>query len=87
MNGRSKDLPYTVTVINQYAARMVREEVIAAMSTKMPEFFKEENKQGSRILDKSEKLATEREEIYIKSVCNEYELPLFEVLSDVNTFE
>jgi hypothetical protein len=55
MNGRSKDLSYTVTVINQYAARMVREEVIAAMSTKMPEFFKEENKQGSRILDKSEK--------------------------------
>ena len=44
MNGRNKDLSYTVTVINQYAGRMVREEVVAAMSKMMPEFFKEENK-------------------------------------------
>jgi hypothetical protein len=44
---------------------MVREDVIAAMSTKMPEFFKEETRQGRRILDKAEKLATEREEHYI----------------------
>lgn len=65
MCGRSKDLPYTVTVINQYAARMVREDVISAMSTKMPEFFKDENKQGRRILDKAEKLANEREDQYI----------------------
>jgi hypothetical protein len=44
---------------------MVREEVIQAMSIKMPEFFKDETKQGRRILDKAEKLATEREEQYI----------------------
>lgn len=87
MCGRNKDLPYTVTVINQYAARMVREDVISAMATKMPEFFKDENKQGRRILDKAEKLATEREDQYIQSVCNEYELPLFDVPTDVNTFE
>ena len=44
---------------------MVREDVISAMSTKMPEFFKDESKQGRRILDKAEKLATEREDQYI----------------------
>ena len=44
---------------------MVREDVISAMATKMPEFFKDENKQGRRILDKAEKLATEREDQYI----------------------
>jgi len=66
---------------------MVREDIISAMSHKMPEFFKDETKQGRRILDKSEKLATEREEHYIQSVCSEYELPLFDVPTDVNTFE
>jgi len=44
MNGKSKELSYTVTVINQYAGRVVREEVVAAMTKQMPEFFKEENK-------------------------------------------
>ena len=71
MCGRSKDLPYTVTVINQYAARMVREDVISAMSTKMPEFFKDESKQGRRILDKAEKLATERGRLQLALLKNQ----------------
>jgi hypothetical protein len=66
---------------------MVREEVVAAMAKMMPEFFKEENKQGRRILDKAEKLSIEREDKYIASVCSEYELPLFDLPTDVNTFE
>lgn len=87
MNGRSKELNFTVTVINQYAGRMVREEVVAAMAKAMPEFFKDEHGQGRRILDKAEKLSIEREEKYIESVCSEYDLPLFDLPTDVNTFE
>ena len=53
----------------------------------MPEFFKDEAKHGRRILERAEKLATEREEQYIASVCSEYELPLFDIPIDINTFE
>lgn len=87
LNGRIAAIPYTVTVINSYAARVVREELVSVMTVRMPEFFKEENKQGKRILDRAEKNAKLREDQYIKSVCNEYELPLFEVPSDVYTYE
>lgn len=44
LNGRIAAIPYTVTVINSYAARVVREELVSIMTVKMPEFFKEENK-------------------------------------------
>jgi hypothetical protein len=66
---------------------MIRDDVVAAMGTKIPDFFKDETKNGRQILDKAEKLATDREEQYIKSVCSEYELPLFDVPTDANTFE
>ena len=53
----------------------------------MPEYFKEENRQGRRILAQAEKRAQEREDGYIAKVCSEYEHPLFEVPIDVYAFE
>jgi hypothetical protein len=53
MNGRINSLPYSIPVINQYAARSVREDVLNFMAKALPEFFKED-KHMEKILKKAE---------------------------------
>lgn len=43
MNGRQPSLPYTVPVINQMAAKAVREDFVNQMVKMIPDFFKEES--------------------------------------------
>lgn len=50
MNGRHKDLGYTVAVINCYAASAVREDIVHCMAKSLPDFFRDESHQ-SKILN------------------------------------
>ena len=42
VNGRNSKLPYTVTVLNQYASKCFREDFLFAMAKPLPEVFKDE---------------------------------------------
>mgnify|MGYP000857261321 CR=1 FL=1 len=61
MNGRTNQLPYTVTVLNRYASSVVREEFVLAMAKPLPDLFKGENDLSKSILDAAEKLYLDNE--------------------------
>lgn len=86
MNGRLNSLPYTVPIINQYAGRAVREDFLAHMSSKVPDFVKEGD-DVKQLLQLAEKMAVEREERYIVERCSEYDMPLFDVPTDANLYD
>lgn len=79
MNGRISALPYTVVIINQNAARCVREDFVNAMVKSIPDYFKEDTKNGKKILVRAEHLYAEQEEAYIAAKCSTYELPYFDI--------
>ena len=86
MNGRINSLPYSIPLINQYAARSVREDILNFMAKALPEFFKED-KHMEKILKKAEQLYSMREEIYTSNRCSDYDLPLFDIPIDSNKYD
>jgi hypothetical protein len=63
MNGRVASLPYTVPVVNQYAARAVREDFLNTLSKAVPDFLKDSKVQHYKeVLSFAEKMCVEREE-------------------------
>jgi hypothetical protein len=66
MNGRAQALPYQVPVINQIAARHVREDFVHFMVKHVPDFFKDEGHPNiKKILSHSDKQCMEREDAFI----------------------
>lgn len=45
----------------------------------VPEFFKEDSKNGKKILIRADHLYAEREEAYLGDKCSQYDLPYFDV--------
>ena len=45
----------------------------------VPEFFKEDSKNGKKILIRADHLYAEREETYLGDKCSQYDLPYFDV--------
>lgn len=80
MNGRVSNLPYTVSIINQKAARVCREDFVNAMAKLCPEFFKDETKPGKQILHRAEERSEAAEERYLGEKCSTYDLPYFDIL-------
>ncbi len=79
MNGRTGNLPYNVIVINQNASRVWREDFVVAMAKVIPDFFKEDSKNGRKIIVRSDHLCQEREESFLAEKCSQYDLPYFEI--------
>jgi hypothetical protein len=88
MNGRHTNLPYKVPIINQIAAKNVREDFISHIMKHVPDFFKDEGAiNGKKILNLADKKNAEREEAYIAEHCNQFELPLFDVPTNSHAFD
>jgi len=89
MNGRQAQLPYQVPIINQLAARHVRDDFANAMSKHLPEFFKTDDgpKELKKILAHADRKSLEREEAFIADNCSEFEVPLFDIPTDVHSYE
>jgi hypothetical protein len=64
MNGRHKDLQYSVAVINCYAASAVREDIVHCMAKTLPDFFRDESHQ-SKILNNAAYFCSKQEDEFI----------------------
>lgn len=87
MNGRVAQLPYTVVILNQQAAKVLREDLVNAMVKLIPGFFSEESRNAKKILNKAESFYLEMEQAYIDGKCSAYELPCFEIPTDASLYE
>jgi len=68
-----------VSVINQQAARVCREDILNSMAKTVPEFFKDDTKHQKQILARSEAMCLEKEEAFLESKCSTYDFPNFEI--------
>lgn len=80
MNGRVQNLPYTISILNQKAAKICREDFLNCMVKQCPDFFKEESKPAKQILTMAEEMNLTTEEQYLGNKCSTYELPYFDIL-------
>lgn len=79
MNGRVSSLPYTVSIINQKAAKVCREDFMNWMAKQCPDFFKDESKPTQQILSRAQEMSFATEEQYLGNKCSTYDLPYFDI--------
>jgi hypothetical protein len=87
LNGRSEHLPYVVEIINTYPARLVREDFVDAILSKLPDFAKNNEKYATELLAHAEDLSAQSEKAYCEAVCGENSQPMFDYQIDVHQYE
>jgi len=89
MNGRQAQLPYHVPIMNTIAARHVRDDFVHSMAKHVPDFFKSDEgpKEIKKIHAWADRKNMERDESYIADNCSEFDVPLFDVPTNVHSFD
>lgn len=69
------------------AAKAVREDILNHMAKALPDYFKDDTNPTKTLMAYADKKCSERDEEYLAKTCSQFELPLFDVPTNVHNFD